>query len=148
MSKLCKLLIVDDYAPDRVLLKEYFSSLNEFRNYEFVEAGNVKEGLRKLLSENPDQVVVDYNMPVENTPPLTGLDFTLSVRYDQLYARFKDIPIHLNGGFPHDMLDEHKAAFSSMQYKHEGFDLLAVKIKEYEKKMHLCKTEEAYSCTR
>lgn len=55
-----KILIADDKAIMRDLLKHTLRSLGEF---EFIDANNGVEALRQYQSHNPDIVFMDINMP-------------------------------------------------------------------------------------
>lgn len=54
-----KLLIVDDQAGIRLLLKEVFKS----EGYEIILASNGKEALMRMDSDTPDCVLLDMKMP-------------------------------------------------------------------------------------
>jgi len=54
-----KLLIADDSSFMREILKEIFVK----EDYKIIEAGNGKEALDKIESENPDLVLLDIIMP-------------------------------------------------------------------------------------
>ncbi len=57
-----KVLIVDD-EPD------YITAIQcrlEWSRYEVITASNGEEGLKKVMSEKPDLVLLDTNMPVMN----------------------------------------------------------------------------------
>lgn len=54
-----KILIVDDEADIRFLLKRALSS----HNYSVLEAGNLKQGLDLFDQSNPDIVILDVNLP-------------------------------------------------------------------------------------
>lgn len=55
-----KILVVDDLAQNRMLLRDV---LNYF-GYEVVEAGNGEEGIKVAREELPDLILMDMNMPV------------------------------------------------------------------------------------
>ncbi|MBA2612064.1 MAG: response regulator [Bacteroidetes bacterium] len=54
-----KILIVDDEADIRFLLKRALTS----HNYSVLEAGNLKQGLEIYNESNPDIVILDVNLP-------------------------------------------------------------------------------------
>ncbi|MDP1803227.1 MAG: response regulator [Bacteroidota bacterium] len=54
-----KILIVDDEADIRFLLKRALTS----QNYSVFEAGNLKQGLEIYNQSNPDIVILDVNLP-------------------------------------------------------------------------------------
>ncbi|MES2762622.1 MAG: response regulator [Bacteroidota bacterium] len=57
-----KILIVDDEADIRFLLKRALKS----NNFTVSEAGNLKQGLEMLNTTNPDIVILDVNLPDGN----------------------------------------------------------------------------------
>ena len=54
-----KILIVDDEADIRFLLKRALKS----HNYSVLEASNLKEGLEIYNESNPDIIILDVNLP-------------------------------------------------------------------------------------
>lgn len=54
-----KILIVDDEADIRFLLKRALTS----HNYSVFEAGNLKQGLEVFNESHPDIVILDVNLP-------------------------------------------------------------------------------------
>ena len=54
-----KILIVDDEADIRFLLKRALTS----HNYSVLEAGNLKQGLEIYNESHPDIVILDVNLP-------------------------------------------------------------------------------------
>lgn len=59
-----KVLIAEDNAPSRKLLKHLIKSVP---NYQFVgEAVNGEDLINKVMMEKPDIVLVDINMPLLN----------------------------------------------------------------------------------
>lgn len=55
-----KILVVDDVAQNRMLLKDVLG----YFGYEVVEAGDGEEGVRMAREELPDLILMDMNMPV------------------------------------------------------------------------------------
>lgn len=55
-----KILIVDDIASNRILLRKILATVN---NYQIIEASNGKEAITKYTEENPDLILMDINMP-------------------------------------------------------------------------------------
>ncbi|MBC8555476.1 MAG: response regulator, partial [Candidatus Brocadiales bacterium] len=56
---MAKILIIDDAKFTRTMLKKM---ITEF-GHETIEAGNGREGLEKITSEDPDLVLTDILMP-------------------------------------------------------------------------------------
>jgi two-component system, chemotaxis family, chemotaxis protein CheY len=75
-------LVIDDSRATRRVVGQYLRELG----YEVVEAGDGQQGLDILEGhEQPDVVMVDWNMPVMN-----GLDFIKAVRANKAN---RDLPI-------------------------------------------------------
>ena len=62
MDRKAKILLVDDDAD----FVDSTRTVLESKPYEVVVAGNGDEGLRKAREENPDLILLDIIMPVEN----------------------------------------------------------------------------------
>jgi two-component system chemotaxis response regulator CheY len=77
------ILVVDDSRIMRNIVKNTFTQLKI--PCQFVEAGNGKEALQKLESQEVHLVLLDWNMP-----ELSGLDFLRLVRAKDKY---KKLPI-------------------------------------------------------
>lgn len=55
-----QIFVVDDELSIRVNLKIALQS----ENYEVIQCTNGKDALDKLKSNNPDLIILDYNMPI------------------------------------------------------------------------------------
>jgi two-component system chemotaxis response regulator CheY len=77
------ILVVDDSRIMRNIVKNTFSLLKI--PCQFVEAGNGKEALQQLETQEVHLVLLDWNMP-----ELSGLDFLKKVR---LQEKYKNLPI-------------------------------------------------------
>ena len=75
------MLIVDDYATMRRILKNIFKQLGYTR---FVEADDGSTALEQLEKQKIDMIVSDWNMP-----KMSGLELLKTVRSSDEY---KDIP--------------------------------------------------------
>lgn len=69
-----KVLIVDDSAPDRSILRHTFQA----HGYETIEAENGREGLAMATEHKPDLIVSDALMPV-----LDGFGFLREIKADE-----------------------------------------------------------------
>ncbi len=65
-----KIMIIDDEQDIVFLLRDFFT----FNDYEVITALNTQEATQKL-SENPDLILLDINMPIKN-----GLEFCKQIR--------------------------------------------------------------------
>ncbi|HNX25409.1 MAG TPA: response regulator [Spirochaetota bacterium] len=86
MSK--KILLVDD---DKDLVVTLAQAL-KMNNFDVVEAFNGNEGLKKVLSEKPDLVILDVMMETD-TAGFEAVYQIRSKRDGSKYAGVKDIPI-------------------------------------------------------
>lgn len=77
-----KILIVDDFATMRRVIKNLLKGLGY---YDFEEAADGVEALKKLNSKNYDFVVTDWNMPNMN-----GLELLQNIRKTE---RLAHIPV-------------------------------------------------------
>jgi len=80
-SDKAKILIVDD-EPDCVSI---IKCRLEWCHYDVITATNGKEGLEKAITEKPDLVLLDTNMPIMN-----GHDMLERMRKDRV---IKDTPV-------------------------------------------------------
>lgn len=74
-----KILVVDDEQIIRDDISEYLSIIG----YKVITAGNGKEGLDLVKSENPDLIITDIIMP-----EMEGIEFIGKVK-----KSFKNIPV-------------------------------------------------------
>jgi two-component system chemotaxis response regulator CheY len=76
-------LVVDDSRIMRNIVKNTFSQLRI--PCQFIEAGNGRDALKELQSQEVHLVLLDWNMP-----ELSGIDFLKTVR---AIERYKNLPI-------------------------------------------------------
>ena len=74
-------LIVDDIKEIRSLLKTILG----FKGYNTIEACNVEEAIEMVKRENPEVILMDYNMPGERN----GLDAISIIRNNHFNSRGK-----------------------------------------------------------
>ena len=80
MSK--KILVVDDETPNRSVVSRFVNVCG----YETYQADNGQTGLEIVLSQHPDMVITDINMPV-----MDGLELIRRLREDDLTKNTKII---------------------------------------------------------
>ena len=76
-----KILVVDDEADSRKMLKIYFQN----QGYEVVEASDGYDAVEKAIQHRPDLVIMDMAMPM-----MDGVNSTRTMR---LHEDLKEIPI-------------------------------------------------------
>ncbi len=79
-----RLLIVDDSSTMRKIIMRGIRQ-SGFKVDEFLEAGNGKEALQVLSSNEVDMILTDINMPEMN-----GLEFLEALRSEE---KTKDVPV-------------------------------------------------------
>jgi len=82
-----KVLLIDDDSDFRAAVK----SLLERYGYQVLEASSGHEGLRMVVEEKPDVILLDIMM--ETT--VEGYGITHSLKYRDEYAEFRQIPIFM-----------------------------------------------------
>jgi CheY-like chemotaxis protein len=85
---MARILIVDD-DPDLIFLVRLHL---ERANFTVIEASNGTEGLKSVLSEHPDMIILDVMMDTLTE----GFQFALKVRNpdpSSPYSEYRDIPI-------------------------------------------------------
>jgi len=80
-----KVLLIDDDSDFRAAVK----SLLESHGYEFLEAASGREGLRVVLEQKPDVILVDIMMETTDE----GYGITYSLRNRDEYAAFRETPV-------------------------------------------------------
>ena len=80
-------LIVDDDQDFRASVK----SLLESEGYAVFEADSGKDGLRKLVEQKPDVILLDVMM--EN--PTEGYGVNYSIKYRDEFAEYREVPIFM-----------------------------------------------------
>lgn len=85
---MAKILLVDDDLD----LTESLKQVLHYKGYEVAVAHSGTEGLRKLLEEKPDLLILDVMMETD-TAGFEAVYKIRSERADSKYKEFKDIPI-------------------------------------------------------
>ncbi len=85
MANSLKILIIDD-DPD---YRASTGSLLESHGYVVIEADSGKAGLRKLVEQKPDIIVLDVMMECD----AEGYGVNQAIKYQEQYADYQNIPI-------------------------------------------------------
>ena len=80
-----KVLVIDD-DPD---FRDSVKSLLESRGCTVIMADSGKEGLRKLVEDKPDVILLDVMMETD----VEGYSVTQAVKWKNEYAEYQNIPI-------------------------------------------------------
>lgn len=93
MQKQAKILVIDD-DPD---LQTAVKKVLESRAYQVISAYDGEEGLRKVVEERPDLIILDVIMPVKD-----GFRVCRELKTDSRYYFFSQIPILMLTVYPED----------------------------------------------
>ena len=132
MSK--KILIVDD---DKDLVQGLAQAL-KVNQYEVAEAYSGIDGLKKLIEEKPDLIILDIMMETETA----GFEISYQIRSkspESRYREFKDIPIIMltainqvtNSRFSLDEEESFLPGINDFLTKPVEFEELLEKVKKY-----------------
>ncbi|MBA7609277.1 Alkaline phosphatase synthesis transcriptional regulatory protein PhoP [subsurface metagenome] len=102
MQKQIKILTIDD---DPNLLK-VLKKVLESKSYQVIPALDGEEGLRKVVEEKPDLIILDVIMPGRN-----GFDICRELKTNEKYYFFSRIPVLMLTVYP----DEKEKAHLSMR---------------------------------
>jgi len=85
MADSLQILIIDDDVDYRASTR----SILESQGYVVVEAESGRDGLRKLVEQTPDLIVLDVMMECD----AEGYGVTQAIKFQDAYAAYKNIPI-------------------------------------------------------
>jgi len=99
------LVIDDEYA-----LVESLTDLLEEEGYRVVAASNGKDGLARVMKENPDLIITDFMMPIAD-----GLELLKGVR---ALPAFRSVPVvMMSASNMAQMMDNRRLKLSAFLYK-------------------------------
>ncbi len=118
MQKQTKILVIDD-DPD---LQTAVKSVLESKFYQVVAALDGDEGLRKVVDERPDLIILDVIMPGKS-----GFEVCREIKTDPKYYFFSHIPVLMLTVYPDDREKMHLSMREGMtmeaeDYLHKPFD--------------------------
>lgn len=118
MQKQTKILVIDD-DPD---LQTAVKSVLESKFYQVIAALDGDEGLRKVVDERPDLVILDVIMPGKS-----GFEVCRELKTDPKYYFFSHIPVLMLTVYPDDREKMHLSIREGMtmeaeDYLHKPFD--------------------------
>lgn len=87
-----KVLIIDDSAVMRKIIQRNIQQSGLLVD-EFLEAGDGREGLEKVTSNNIDLILCDWNMP-----NMTGIDFVKAIRVSGQKSNIPIVMVTTEGG--------------------------------------------------
>jgi len=118
MQKQTKILVIDD-DPD---LQTAVRKVLESKSYEVTAALDGDEGLRKVVGERPDLIILDVVMPGKS-----GFEVCRELKTDPKYYFFSHIPVLMLTVYPDDREKMHLSMREGMtmeaeDYLHKPFD--------------------------
>ena len=112
MPKQTKILVIDD-APDvHTLVKKIL----EPKSYDVVCAYDGDEGLRKVVEERPDLIILDVIMPGKH-----GFEVCRELKTDEKYHFFSDIPVLMLTVYPEEREKMHLSMREGMMMEAEDY---------------------------
>jgi two-component system response regulator VicR len=112
MPKQTKILVIDDDPDVHTLVKKIF----EPKAYDVVCAYDGDEGLRKVVEERPDLIILDVIMPGKH-----GFEVCRELKTDEKYHFFSDIPVLMLTVYPEDREKMHLSMREGMMMEAEDY---------------------------
>ena len=112
MQKQTKILVIDD-DPD---LHTAVKKILESKPYEVISALDGDEGLRKVVEERPDLIILDVIMPGKH-----GFEVCRELKTDEKYHFFSNIPVLMLTVYPDDREKMHLSMREGMMMEAEDY---------------------------
>ena len=112
MQKQTKILVIDDDPDVHVAVKKVLES----KSYEVSAALDGDEGLRKVIDERPDLIILDVIMPGKH-----GFDVCKELKTDPKYYFFSQIPVVMLTVYPDDREKMHLSMQEGMTMEAEDY---------------------------
>ena len=112
MPKQTKILLVDDDPDVHLVVKKIL----EPKSYEVVSAYDGDEGLRKVVEERPDLIILDVIMPGKH-----GFEVCRELKTDEKYHFFSNIPVLMLTVYPEDREKAHLSIREGMMMEAEDY---------------------------
>jgi two-component system alkaline phosphatase synthesis response regulator PhoP len=112
MQKQTKILVIDDDPDIQASVKKVLES----KSYQVIAALDGDEGLRKVVDERPDLIVLDVIMPGK-----TGFEVCRELKTDPRYHFFSEIPVLLLTVYPDDREKAHLSMREGMMMEAEDY---------------------------
>jgi len=112
MPKQTKILLIDDDPDVHTLVKKIL----EPKSYDVVSAYNGDEGLRKVVEERPDLIILDVIMPGKH-----GFEVCKELKSDEKYHFFSNIPVLMLTVYPEDREKMHLSMREGMMMEAEDY---------------------------
>jgi len=112
MPNQTKILVIDDDPDVHTVVKKIL----EPKSYEVVSAYDGYEGLRKVVEERPDLIILDVIMPGKH-----GFDVCHELKTDEKYHFFSNIPVLMLTVYPEDREKMHLSMREGMMMEAEDY---------------------------
>ncbi len=112
MPNQTKILVIDDDPDVHTVVKKIL----EPKSYEVVSAYDGAEGLRKVVEERPDLIILDVIMPGKH-----GFDVCHELKADEKYHFFSNIPVLMLTVYPEDREKMHLSMREGMMMEAEDY---------------------------
>ena len=112
MQKQAKILVIDDDPDLQVSVKKVLES----KSYEVISALDGDEGLRKVVEERPDLIILDVIMPGKH-----GFEVCHELKTDPIYHFFSEIPVLMLTVYPGDREKAHLSMREGMMMEAEDY---------------------------
>ena len=112
MPKQSKILIIDDDPDVHAVVKKIL----EGKSYEVISAYGGLEGLRMVVDERPDLIILDVIMPGKH-----GFEVCHELKTDEKYHFFSNIPVLMLTVYPEDREKMHLSMREGMMMEAEDY---------------------------
>jgi len=112
MPKQMKILVIDDDPDVHGVVKKIL----EPKSYQMISAYDGEEGLRKVVEERPDLIILDVIMPGKH-----GFDVCHELKTDEKYHFFSNIPVLMLTVYPEDREKMHLSVREGMMMEAEDY---------------------------
>ena len=126
MPKQTRILLIDDDSDVHTVVKKIL----EPKSYEVISAYDGFEGLRKVVEERPDLIILDVIMPGKH-----GFDVCHELKTDEKYHFFSNIPVLMLTVYPEDREKMHLSVREGMMMEAEDYLQKPVDAKELVKRV-------------
>ncbi len=112
MPKQTKILVIDDDPDVHAVVKKIL----EPKSYEVESAHDGFEGLRKVVEDRPDLIILDVMMPGKH-----GFDVVHELKTEEKYHFFSNIPVLMLTVYPEDREKMHLSMREGMLMEAEDY---------------------------
>jgi two-component system, OmpR family, alkaline phosphatase synthesis response regulator PhoP len=126
MPKQTRILLIDDDPDVHTVVKKILDP----KSYEVISAYDGFEGLRKVVDERPDLIILDVIMPGKH-----GFDVCHELKTDEKYHFFSNIPVLMLTVYPEDREKMHLSMREGMMMEAEDYLQKPVDARELVKRV-------------